>query len=90
MSKLTIGDRVAYSALFLRSVGTSHAAPRNRLRGTIVGFAPDFDELAEIDWGSHRSHVNVFNLVRVRQIAAEASRASGLVPTEGWGKTYDV
>jgi hypothetical protein len=69
-SKFTVavGDKVAYSVQFLRSIGMSHT-DMARARGQIVEvtkYSPGF-ELAKIDWNGAElpERVNVQNLAKV-------------------------
>ena len=67
MSKLTIGDRVAYSAAWLRSTGQM-AGDSGHARGVIKKLIPlGSTMLAEIEWesGEHPGKVNVANLAKV-------------------------
>jgi hypothetical protein len=70
---LAIGDRVAYSVVFLRAIGcTTGNLPF--ARGVITGFKDlGSTRLAEIDWNdaSIPQRVNVVNLVRVKDIPTE-------------------
>lgn len=65
-----IGDKVAYSVQFLRSVGLSHSEAA-RARGvvkalTMLGPGRDATVLAEIEWDRDMpERVNVANLARV-------------------------
>jgi hypothetical protein len=72
---LAIGDRVAYSVVWLRAVGcTTGNLPF--ARGVITGFKDvGTTRLAEIDWNDPQipGRVNVVNLVRVKDIPTEAS-----------------
>lgn len=58
------GDRVAFKASFLRSVGDYTRDPR----GTVV----QVDFLVTVDWDSgHRSQANIDNLILERDIPTE-------------------
>lgn len=69
-----IGDRVAYSAVWLRSTGT-HTGEYPFLRGTVAALdtlSPGFT-LATVDWGGGRSWpVNTGNLTLVSRITVDA------------------
>ena len=66
--KFEIGDRVAYSVQFLKSIGMSHS-DMAFARGTIESFMPlgSSTLLAGIKWtaGEFPGRVNVANLARV-------------------------
>ena len=67
MKKFNIGDKVAYSVQFLKSIGMSHS-DMSRARGTITGLKTiGITVLAEIDWNDPEipSRVNVVNLAKV-------------------------
>jgi hypothetical protein len=70
-STLKIGDRVGYSASFLRSTGL-YAGEEPFMRGTVTAFE-DISQgfvLAVVDWGhGHSRKVNVKNLARLGTIA---------------------
>ena len=62
-----IGDKVAYSVQFLRSINMSHGDMAHA-RGTITGFTPLGQEtlLAEISWNCDMpTRVNICNLAKV-------------------------
>lgn len=65
---VNVGDRVAYSVQFLRSIGMSHS-DMSRGRGTVtaVDTIGGSLELARIDWGGAElpERVNVQNLAKV-------------------------
>ena len=67
MDTLKIGDRVAYSAGFLRSTGM-YTGEEPGMRGIVTGFE-DISQgfvLAIVDWTGHGTRkVNVKNLARV-------------------------
>ena len=82
---LAIGDRVAYSAMWLRSTGT-FTGPLPRLRGSIVAFEPlgkGSPRIAVISWDSYKApsqyhddglgRVLESNLTLVRRIAEDAA-----------------
>ena len=67
--KLSIGDRVAYSVQFLRSIGMSHS-DMARARGVVASIELlGSSTLASVDWGADASElpgrVNVANLAKV-------------------------
>lgn len=66
--KFTLGDKIAYSVQFLRSIGMSHGEMAHA-RGVITGFMPlgSSTTLAEITWvkGDFPGRVNVSNLAKV-------------------------
>lgn len=65
--RFTVGDKVAYSVQFLRSIGMSHSDMAHA-RGEIVGFTPlgSTTLLAEIRWNCDMpARVNVHNLAKV-------------------------
>lgn len=67
MSRLKIGDKIAYSVQFLRSIGMSHSDIA-RARGIITSLRTVGETiLAEIDWHDEEipARVNVKNLTRV-------------------------
>jgi hypothetical protein len=64
MTEIKIWQRVAYSATFLRSIGWQDAGKLCGMRGVVL---ESEGELALIDWKSHQSYVNKFNLVNVDQ-----------------------
>ena len=62
-----LGDKIAYSVQFLKSIGMSHGDMAHA-RGHITGFMPLGDStLAEITWnkGEFPGKVNVANLAKV-------------------------
>jgi hypothetical protein len=62
-----LGDKIAYSVQFLKSIGMSHGDMAHA-RGQITGFMPLGDStLAEITWtkGEFPGKVNVANLAKV-------------------------
>jgi len=70
---LAIGDRVAYSVVWLRAVGI-YTGNLPFARGTITGIKDlGSTRLAEIDWQDPEipARVNVVNLVRVKDISHE-------------------
>jgi hypothetical protein len=72
MSNLTVGDRVGYSAAFLRSTGqyTGTAPFRRGVIRSIYELTPGF-MLANVQWDFDRepSQVNIKNLARVGTMA---------------------
>ena len=65
--QFVVGDKVAYSVQFLRSIGMSHGEMAHA-RGTITGFTPIGRDtlLADIAWNIDMpARVNVANLARV-------------------------
>lgn len=65
--KLSVGDRVAYSVQFLRSIGMSHSDMAHA-RGIVRGFTPLGPRtlLADIEWDREMPpRVNVGNLAKV-------------------------
>jgi hypothetical protein len=68
---LKIGDRVGYTAAFLRSTGM-YAGEEPFMRGTVTGFE-DISQgcvLAVVDWTGHGTRkVNVKNIARVGTLA---------------------
>jgi hypothetical protein len=70
-SHLKIGDRVAYSADFLRSTGM-YTGEEPGMRGTVKGFE-DISHgfvLALVDWTGHGTRkVNVRNLAKIGSLA---------------------
>jgi hypothetical protein len=64
---LAVGDRVAFTRLFLQSGGGGYE--RSRWRGEIVGFAEGWSELATVKW-EHGAEgpVNVFNLCKPKSV----------------------
>lgn len=79
-----IGEEVALSATFLRSMGTINLTPGggsgpttfDKGIGRIINFEPaPCDFLAWVLWKDHVSTVNVFNLVHRADIHLEAMRA---------------
>ena len=65
--KLVIGDKVAYSVQFLRSIGMSHT-PMSHARGVVTGFTPLGKDttLVAIQWDCEMpKRVNIFNLAKV-------------------------
>lgn len=66
--KFQVGDKVAYSVQFLKSIGMSHGEMAHA-RGTITGFYPLSAQttLAEITWakGEFPGRVNTANLAKV-------------------------
>jgi hypothetical protein len=66
--KLAIGDKVAYSVQFLKSIGESHG-PMAHARGTVTEVQTHGTSftLARIDWhgADMPERVNVFNLAKV-------------------------
>jgi hypothetical protein len=73
---IEVGDRVAYSAYFLRSIGDISAARGNR-RGTLAGFNDEVPFLAEVKWDGEPDTmlVNIGNLVLTRRLAVDAAHA---------------
>jgi hypothetical protein len=64
---VSLGDKVAYSVQFLKSIGMSHS-DMARARGIVTGVKTLGSlELAEIDWQGHDmpERVNVQNLAKV-------------------------
>lgn len=94
---LELGDRVAFAAKFLRSIGDHR---RGNLRGTVIDFAGSKESgwrLAYVHWdgypvppigpdGREEGGVNTLNLVKVKNIATEATLAD-VIPQNGWRKT---
>ena len=92
-----IGDRVAFSAKFLRSIGDHR---RGNMRGTVIDFSGDPNGhfcIAYIHWdgfdpppigpdGREEGGVNTKNLCVIKHIATEATLA-GVIPQNGWAKT---
>lgn len=76
---LQVGDRVAYSAKFLRSIGDySHQSAS--MRGTVQGLRPmahSKNVLVKIKWDNDDDELRAgalsCNLVRVEKIAAESA-----------------
>lgn len=68
MTKLKIGDKVAYSIQWLKSTGQSHSEIAHA-RGVITGLTELSKEcvLANIEWGNddYPKRVNVNNLAKV-------------------------
>lgn len=68
---LKIGDRVGYTAAFLRSTGM-YTGEEPFMRGTVTGFE-DISQgfvLAVVDWAGHGARkVNVKNIARVGTLA---------------------
>ena len=66
--KFAIGDSIAYSVQFLKSIGMAHSDMAHA-RGTIFDIKPLSDSLilAKIDWhgADMPEHVNVCNLAKV-------------------------
>jgi hypothetical protein len=66
--KFEIGDKIAYSVQFLKSIGMSHS-DMARARGKITNFMPlgESTLLASITWdrGEFPGKVNVENLAKV-------------------------
>jgi len=80
MTKLKIGDRVAFSAAFLRD--TQCGYDRSKLRGTLVTLNPGW-WLCDVLWDGETEFraVHIGNLCRLNSVAfAEAPYA---------GKTYE-
>lgn len=71
MSALKIGDRVGYTAAFLRSTGM-YTGEEPGMRGEVIGFE-DISQgftLAIVDWSGHGTRkVNVKNLAKVGSLA---------------------
>ena len=72
MSSLTVGDRVGYSAVFLRNTG-QYTGPAPSRRGVILHIdepAPGFG-LARVKWDgeANPTSVNIKNLARVGTLA---------------------
>lgn len=63
--EIGLWQRVAFSATFLRFIGWQDAGKRCHMRGNVIEVKDD--PLYLIDWGTHQSHVNKFNLVDVNQ-----------------------
>lgn len=73
-SPIKTGDRVAYSARFLRSIG-AYTGDLPFARGTVTEIKKLGETtIAVIDWGNEEmaSKVNVVNLCRVQDIAKDA------------------
>ena len=72
---IQVGDTVAYSAAFLRSIGT-YTGDMPRARGTVTALVPvgSHVTLAEIDWDlpDLPTRVNVKNLCHVHGIGYSA------------------
>ena len=69
VANLAVGDKIAYSVQFLKSIGMSHGEMA-RARGTVNGFMylSDTCKLAEIVWDRGQElpdKVNVSNLAKV-------------------------
>ncbi len=65
--QIQVGDKVAYSVQWLRSVGLSHSEEA-RARGIVTALVPLGNiELAEVDWqgADCPNKVNVKNLAKV-------------------------
>lgn len=72
-----IGDRVAYSAAWLRSTG-QRTGPYGQLRGTVTGLAPfGGGVLVGIQWdGAHAGNVLDANLNLVSRIGIDSALAT--------------
>lgn len=73
---VNVGDNVAYSVQFLRSIGMSHSAMA-RARGVVTSTTPlgSSTTLANVDWNDPDmpSRVNVANLAKVGRNARFAN-----------------
>jgi hypothetical protein len=68
---LKIGDRVGYSAAFLRSTGM-YAGEEPFMRGEVIGFEPGSNDFtfAVVKWDGHGTRlINAKNVARVGSLA---------------------
>jgi len=80
------GQKVAFSATFLRSIGWQDAGKKCGMRGIIMDVT--CDPLFLIDWGTHQGYVNKFNLVAVDQaggLNADVEKCK----VRGYNESYD-